>query len=218
MPGKELLAALTVIWAPWAWIARPMLWRNGVKPIGPHPARAFSFWALGEAAPSGQPAPSFMARLVWGRSPRRTLFRILILVVLCYITFEFILLPIRVTGASMEPTCPDGRVGFINLLAYKWREPQRGDIVGVLVGPENELVLKRLVALPGERIAIHDGQVFINGAALDEPYVIMTGNSEWPEETLANGSYFVDGDNREVSREFRVGRNQILGKLVGSKR
>jgi signal peptidase I len=217
MLGKEILNTFVVM-ALLGVVVRELIYRAWGKPVGPHRVCAISFWPSGVPAGPSEPAQSIMARLIWGRSPRRTMLRILILVVLCFITFKFILLPIRVTGASMEPTCHDGRVGFINLLAYKWREPQRGDIVGVRAGPENELMLKRLIGLPGERFAIHGGQVFINGSALEEPYVVLPGNSEWPEETLAPDTYFVDGDNRSVSREFRAGRNQILGTLVWGKR
>jgi signal peptidase I len=168
--------------------------------------------------PAADPAAgrSLLSRLVLGRSPKKTFVRILILVVACAITFKFILLPIRVSGTSMEPTCHDGRVGCINLLAYAWRSPQRGDIVGLRTGPDHQLMLKRLIGLPGERIAIRAGTVYINGVALDEPYVSWTGTGEWPEETLDKNTYFVDGDNRPISQQFNAGREQILGKLLGA--
>ena len=168
--------------------------------------------------PAADPAAegSLLSRLVLGRSPRKTFLRILNLVGACAITFKFILLPIRVSGTSMEPTCHDGRVGCINLLAYAWRSPQRGDIVGLRTGPDHQLMLKRLIGLPGERIAIHAGTVYINGAPLDEPYVSWTGTGEWPEETLDKNTYFVDGDNRPISQQFNAGRDQILGKLWGA--
>lgn len=157
-------------------------------------------------------------RLLLGRSPKKTILRILILVAASFITFKLVLTPVRITGDSMEPTCHDGRVGFINLLAYVRQEPQRGDIVGIRFGPQDPIMVKRVIALPGERIAIHAGAVFINGARLAEPYLTSPGAWEWPEETLDKNNFYVAGDNRMISRQFTVGRNQIFGKLLGQAR
>lgn len=113
----------------------------------------------------------------------------------------------------MEPTCYNGQIGFINKLTYAWRPPQRGDIIGFR--PENggPIVVKRIIGLPGERIAFHSGTVFINGESLAEPYLESKGAWEWPEETLAKATYFVTGDNRTISLQFRVPQEKILGKL-----
>ena len=66
-----------------------------------------------------------------GRRPKTTLLRILLLLALCGFTFKFILLPIQVDGISMEPTYHDRHVNCVNLLAYHWHEPQRGDVVTI---------------------------------------------------------------------------------------
>lgn len=113
----------------------------------------------------------------------------------------------------MEPTCYDGQLGFINRFAYAWGQPRRGDIIGFRPDNGGPIVVKRIIGLPGEQIAFHRGTVFINGQSLEEPYLESKGFWEWPEETLAQKTYFVTGDNRTVSRQFRVPQGQIIGKL-----
>ena len=153
--------------------------------------------------------------LFFGRRPHLTILRILILVVATFVTFRLILLPVRVTGLSMEPTCRDGQLGAINLLAYARQAPQRGDIVAIRMEAAEPVMLKRVIGLPGERIAFHSGALFINGVRVAEPYLTSPDTWEWPEETLDHQTYFVAGDNRSISRQFRVGRGQIFGKLFG---
>ena len=152
-------------------------------------------------------------QLVLGKRPLWTIARVLLLVVTALILFKLVLLPVRITGASMEPTCYNGQIGFINQLAYHWRPPRRGEIIGFRPDNRGPIIVKRIIGLPGERIAFHSGTVFINGQALAEPYLDAKGSWEWPEETLAKQTYFVTGDNRTLSMQFRVEQHTILGKL-----
>ena len=151
--------------------------------------------------------------MVWGKRPFWTAVRLLLLIVSCLIAFKFVLCPIRVSGVSMEPTFLDGQVGVINLLSYHGQEPVRGDIIAFRQAADPRIFIKRVIGLPGERIAFHGGVVFINGDPLDEPYLTSLGTGEWPEETLGDHVYFVTGDNRTVSQQFRVRRGEILGKV-----
>jgi signal peptidase I len=167
------------------------------------------------SSPSFRP---FITRLFLGRSPKKTLLRILVLVTVCFITFKFVLVPVKIVGHSMEPTCQDGQLRFINLLAYAGRQPQRGDIIGIRLTPDDTIIIKRLIGLPGERIAFHTGVVFINGIQLDEPYLNSLGAWEWPEETLDKNTYFATGDNRLVTQQYRIQREQIFGKFLGLSR
>jgi len=114
----------------------------------------------------------------------------------------------------MEPTCYDGQVSLVNMFAYTWKEPQRGDVVAIKIDDKKQVILKRVIGMPGEKIAFHTGVVFINGKRLEEPYLTSAGAWEWPEETLGNNMYFVTGDNRLISQQFRVVRQQIVGKLL----
>lgn len=170
------------------------------------------------SASSAPHGPSLMRRLVIGRNPRFTLYRALALVVVSFITFTFILTPIRVTGISMEPNYRNHRINFINRLAY-WRHgPQRGDVIAIRFSGESRMLLKRVVGLPGERIGFVRGRITVNDRVLDEPYLKFS--SDWNAEPVEVGpdEYFVVGDNRTMPKHLhdhgRAERARILGKTL----
>src|SRR4051812_3823764 len=103
---------------------------------------------MGTTADNPQ-APSWVRTMVIGRNPRRTLVRILIMVVTCFVVSKFVLLPIRVEGISMLPTYKERGVNCINRLAYIFHEPRRGDVVAVRLAGQHVMLLKRIVGLPG---------------------------------------------------------------------
>jgi len=158
-----------------------------------------------------------------GRNPATTLVRAAVLGVLCWLIFDYAILPIRVTGISMEPTYHDNSANFINRLAYKRHEPQRGDVVGIRLTPDDGskpsiVYLKRVIALPGETVAFRGGHVKINGELLDEPYEKTKCDWNTVSMTLGSNDYFVVGDNRTMSQfdHFfgKVERTRIVGKVV----
>src|ERR1017187_2946009 len=124
----------------------------------------------------------FCLRLLFGSRPKWTLVRILILVVTSLVFFKLVLVPVRVIGRSMEPTCYDGQIAVINSLSFIWLQPGRGDIVGFRLATNQPIIIKRVIGMPGERIAFHSGVVFINGKSITEPYLTSQGAWEWPEE------------------------------------
>lgn len=165
------------------------------------------------------PTPSWTQRVLIGRNPRRTLLRILVLVAVCVVLFKIVLVPIRVDGGSMLPTYRDRSVNFVNRLAYRFRPPQRGDVVAIgLLAGDHVMYMKRIVGLPGETVAFHKGQLYINGEPMDEPYVKLRGDWERPEEQIGPNQYYVVGDNREMSWEGhtqgRAARDRIVGKIL----
>ena len=169
-----------------------------------------------------------------GRDWRVTLIRATIWVALIVIVREFVFLPIRVTGISMQPTYSDHTVNFINRLSYCMGEPQRGDVVAIQLNPDSPaqesfvdglkvpahaMLLKRIVGLPGETIEFSRGHILINGMLLQEPYEAGM-RCDWnrePEKLEAN-QYFVVGDNRQMPEENhyfgRCKRSQIVGKVL----
>lgn len=164
------------------------------------------------------PSPSWLRRLILGRNPRFTLIRAGVLALTAFIVFRFILIPVRVTGGSMEPTYHDRRVNFINQLAYRSHEPRRGDVVGVRFAGRSVMLLKRVVGLPGELIGFSNGRVTVNGRPLDEPYVKLP--SDWNRYPVQLGpeDYFVVGDNRSMPIENHTfgicKRERILGRTL----
>lgn len=161
--------------------------------------------------------PGWLRVLVIGRRPRATLARIAVLVVTCFVTFKFILLPIRIEGISMQPTYHDGQLNCINRLAYVRHEPRRGDIVSVRLAGPSVMYMKRIIGLPGETVAFHLGHAFINGQPLEEPY--LKYRCDWEQAPVVCGptQYYVVGDNRSMPFDYhtkgRADRSHIVGKL-----
>jgi signal peptidase I len=159
-----------------------------------------------------------VGRLIFGEHPRRTTVRVLILAAVSVVTFGWILLPVRAEGVSMMPTYRSGSLNLVNRLAFVMQPPQRGDIVAIRLAGPHAVYIKRIVGLPGERIAITDGTVRVNGQPLEEPYV--RNRSAWtlPEVQLRADEYFLVGDNRgmrEEEHDFgRAPRSRILGKVL----
>lgn len=160
------------------------------------------------------------ARFILGRKPSWTVLRILFVVFVTFAIFKFILLPIRVTGHSMWPTYHNGEVKFVNRLAYLRDKPQRGDVVAVEYAGEGVVLLKRVVGLPGETFQVIQGDVYINGQPLEEPYAF--GKIPAPEGALRPShvvkmepdQYILFGDNRPISEGFLKFENQIIGKIL----
>ena len=160
----------------------------------------------------------WIRRLLIGRNPTFTLVRLLMWIVVCTLLFNFVLLPIRVQGLSMMPTYKERGINFVNCLTYKFHNPQRGDIVAIRYSGKHLMLMKRIIALPGETIGFHQGKVFINGTQLEEPYVIYPCNWEREEEVVGPNEYYVVGDNRSMDfhdhTQGRASRERIVGKVL----
>ena len=121
-----------------------------------------------------------------------------------------------VSGTSMLPTLNTGDVLVIDKRAYQNSRPDRGDIV--VARYSGGLVVKRVVGLPGEQVALKDGRLYINGAALQEPHLVEPGYLEVGEGKLFPEDFATLGDNRAVAPASAVHpivtKADILGKVV----
>ena len=141
--------------------------------------------------------------------------RLIVIVVVILVVKKWCLVPIRVTGHSMEPTFRDGRISVINLLIYRWQEPRRGDVVAVQEHDRRMILLKRVVGLPGERVLVRDGRTMVDGTLLDEPYARGHDMESMTNEfELGPGEYFVVGDNRDITAYGPVDLAEIKGKVL----
>jgi signal peptidase I len=125
---------------------------------------------------------------------------------------------IRVEGSSMEPTLHNDEFVIVNKLAYKFGKMTRGDIV-VFHFPRDrhQDYIKRIIGLPGDKVDITNGQVYINGQKILEPYIAASPaySGSW---TVPENAIFVLGDNRNHSSDSHnweyVSLNDVVGKAL----
>lgn len=146
----------------------------------------------------------------------KTVVEILTPAAVALVVFTFVLGIGDVQGSSMEPLYNDGTV----TLFYRWAEVERQDIVLVRSEDLGKMIIKRVIALPGDRVSIQNGVVYLNGEALDEPYVAYPGGPDAAELTVPEGTIFVLGDNRAVSMDSRslgpIPDSGVLGTVLFS--
>jgi len=152
--------------------------------------------------------------------------RIIIIAFVIMIGFRFFVAePFIVSGSSMVPNFHNREYLIVNKISYRFHEPQRGDVI-VFHYPKDttQFFIKRVIGLPGEKVKIADGKVYIynaqhpDGSALTEPYLsnqdITFGNDQIV--TLGSDEYFVLGDNRLASSDSRVWGILPKHDIVGS--
>lgn len=111
----------------------------------------------------------------------------------------FLVTPIRVVGPSMNPTLASGDIMILN----KVSKIDRFDIVVIKSKKSPEILIKRVIGLPGETVEIKDGKIYINGKVLKENYG-KGETSNYNYIKVPKGEYFVLGDNRPISADSRL--------------
>ena len=160
--------------------------------------------------------------------------------VIAVIIKTFLIQPFWIPSESMLPTIQVNDRVMVNKLAYRWGEPQRGDVVVFRDPREDEIeesipeavirsvleavgirtrgrddLIKRVIGLPGETVEVRDNQVVINGTPLDEPYLEEVFMPDEPVITVSDTEVFVMGDNRNASFDSRRFGPIPLDDLVG---
>ena len=135
---------------------------------------------------------------------------ILVVVILAYSIVTFGVQSVTMIGQSMDPALSNQDVVLINKRAYTFDEPQRYDIIAFKLKDDTESYfnIKRIIGLPGEKVLIKNGHVFINGEVIkDLPFddLIMTEGLAEDEITLDEDEYFLMGDNCNNSEDSRSG-------------
>ena len=125
----------------------------------------------------------------------------------------FIITPVRVDGASVDQTLEDGQI----LLLYKLANVDYGDIVVLDEEKEGEIIIKRIIGMPGDTVSIRDNTIYVNGEEVEEDYAYGE-TSDYEEITLDDDEYFILGDNRPISKDSRyfgpVKEDEIIGKVI----
>jgi signal peptidase I len=130
----------------------------------------------------------------------------------------------RVYGQSMEPNLHTDQRLVVEKLSYNrhlrqffgFSGPQSGDVVVIrLPTQSNELLIKRVIGLPGDVVEIHDGLVFVNGQSIEEPYVVGSTAGSYGPTTVPPLNIFVLGDNRNFSNDSRNFGTVSLKNVVG---
>src|ERR1700675_3483466 len=132
---------------------------------------------------------------------------LLIAIGLALVIIVFLYQPVKVEGTSMAPLLSDQERIFINKFVYRFEPIQRRDVV-VFWYPldHSKSFIKRVIGLPGENVEIRQGIVYVNGRAIDEPYVPAQYEdmSDYGPVRVPKDSYFVMGDHRISSNDSRV--------------
>jgi signal peptidase I len=150
---------------------------------------------------------------------------LLVAVLLVFLILRpFVVQAFYIPSSSMVPTLEINDRILVNKFLYFFREPERGEIV-VFVSPpqadkDQKDFIKRVIGLPGDRLAVHDGKLWRNGQSVDEPYTRELMTYRWPEFggefVVPPGELFVMGDNRNLSNDSHkwgpLPRKNVLGK------
>lgn len=151
-----------------------------------------------------------------------------IIIIAVVLIRSYIVTPVIVRGDSMYSTLEDGEVLFLSKITYQLSDIKRFDIV-VIKDLDDDLIIKRVIGLPGDKVEYKDETLYINDEAIEEDYtdyimddfdvdsICEITNLEC-NGIIPDNMYLVLGDNREVSADSRVKglikEEQILGKTI----
>ncbi len=130
-----------------------------------------------------------------------------------------------IPSGSMEPTLQINDRLVIEKVTYHFNPPKRGDIVVFWPparltppGQHRDAFIKRVIGIPGDVVEVRNGQVYVNGSALEEGYIKEAPNYQWGPERVPESSYLVLGDNRNSSYDSHawgfVPAENIIGKAM----
>ena len=137
----------------------------------------------------------------------------ILIIIIIIIIRTYIITPVRVDGASMNRTLEDGDI----LLLYKMAKIDRYDIVVLDEEYDNEIIIKRIIGLPGETVEIKNNKIYINDEEIEDEYA-YGDTGDYEKITLADDEYFILGDNRLISKDSRyfgpIKESDLMGEVV----
>ena len=148
---------------------------------------------------------------------------IALLIVLALFVYLFLACPVQMKGHSMEPVAAEKSLLLINKIQYRFCSPKQFDIIAFHTKDSDAIQIKRVIALPGDRIRIDEGNIYINGILCEQAkeYIqdLISAGVASNEMTVGENEYFVLGDHAVYSEDSRssdigmVSKNQIIGKV-----
>ncbi len=146
-------------------------------------------------------------------------FETLLLAMVLFIIINTLTARVRVDGPSMEPSFYNNNRVIVNRIAYAFWDLQRGDVIVFPAPPNpNEDYIKRVIGLPGDTIQVKNGVVYVNGVALDEPYINAPPVNDFRKTVVPENMVFVMGDNRNISSDSRswgpLPIDDVVGKAI----
>ena len=145
---------------------------------------------------------------------------ILIIAIVIFVGLQLIVQDYIIKEYCMEPNFQEGQRVLVSKIVYKFREPERGDVIVFHppppYSPKATPFIKRIIALPGDTIEIKKGSVYVNDLQLNEPYIKEQPSYTFQRYTIPENDYFVLGDNRNNANDSHTGwtvpRQNIIGK------
>lgn len=148
-----------------------------------------------------------------------TIQTIAVALILTLIIRHFVVESFVVRGSSMEPTLHDGERLLVSKFIYRFHPPRPGDII-VFRSPENprEDLIKRVIAVEGQKVEVNHGRAIVNDRPKEEPYISGPDDTSLAPQEVPRGRIFVLGDNRPNSTDSRrigtIDRAVVKGKAV----
>lgn len=146
---------------------------------------------------------------------KKYIIRVVCVIVLAYLFFSFLCIPLIIHGASMVPTYPSLGFNFCWTPKYLFSKPHRQDVVIVKFVGKKVMLLKRIVAFEGDTVEFKDGKLYINGVELYEPYVKYPCDWNLPERTVQKRHVYVVGDNRSMPIETHEFGETSIKRIAG---
>jgi len=158
---------------------------------------------------------SGLSRFLFPRLTPGFVLRVVLLAGATWYVGAHVLRPMRIDGASMEPTYPSRGFNCCLLTAYRAQPPARGDVVALRYGGTRYMLLKRVLAFAGETVEFRQGACYVDGRKLEEPYVAKPCDWNVPPRKVAENCIYVMGDNRSVPFENHVGGEIARSRVAG---
>ncbi len=167
-----------------------------------------------DGAPDGAPdGGRKSSRLLWGLRLAKSALEVAVIAAALWL---FVFQVSVVSGHSMDPSLEPGDRLVVDKLSHRWRRIRRFDVI-VFECPTQSGVdyVKRVIGLPGEKIVLRGGELYVNGELVLQEFDHIDDLGSYPQVDVAEGEYFVLGDNRPRSRDSRsfgpVAKESIRG-------